>query len=97
MRMPKPEYLIGGAVLLAGLYMWTRGAKGAAQDVGEAVSGAIVGAADGVLTGTVTGVGQVVGIPKTNMTACEKAMAEGRTWDASFDCPAGTWLKYIWD
>lgn len=34
-------------------------------------------------------------IPKTNMTECERAMAEGRTWDASFACPAGTFIDYL--
>jgi hypothetical protein len=38
-------------------------------------------------------VGEVVGIPRTNETECEKALREGRTWDASFACPAGTWLS----
>lgn len=34
-------------------------------------------------------------IPKTNMTECERAMAEGRTLDASFACPAGTFIDYL--
>ena len=37
--------------------------------------------------------GEVIGIPRTNETECQKALREGRTWDASFACPAGTWLS----
>lgn len=95
MKLPNinPAYVIGGGVLLAMGYVWMRGAKGVATDIG----GAVVDVADGVLSGAVTGVGSVVGVPQTNLTKCQKAMAEGRTWDASFDCPASTWIKYLWD
>lgn len=37
-----------------------------------------------------------IGVPKTNPTECEKAKAEGRTWDASYACSAGDFLKYVW-
>ncbi|TXC66019.1 hypothetical protein FSC37_09170 [Piscinibacter aquaticus] len=40
------------------------------------------------------GIGQAIGIPATNETECERARREGRTWDASFACPAGTFLSY---
>lgn len=66
--------------------------KGLAADAGVAVGSAAVDLADGVATGVVTSIGEEVGIPKTNMTECEKAIAEGRTWDASFACPAGTFI-----
>jgi hypothetical protein len=36
--------------------------------------------------------GDLLGIPRTNETECEKALREGRKWDASFACPAGTFL-----
>jgi hypothetical protein len=99
MKLPQinVSLVLGGAVAAGLLYMWARGPAKAAQDVGQAVGGAVVGAVDGVLSGVVIGGGQVIGVPKTSMTKCQKAMAEGRTWDASFDCPAGTWLKYLWD
>lgn len=38
-------------------------------------------------------VGDAIGLPRTNETECQKALREGRTWDASFACPAGTFLK----
>nr|WP_315540506.1 hypothetical protein [uncultured Comamonas sp.] len=37
-----------------------------------------------------------LGVPRTNMTECERAKAEGRTWDASFVCPAGDFIKYLY-
>lgn len=91
-----PEMMMAGAALLAVAYFWMRGAKQAGQDIGEGISGAVVGTVDGVLSGTVKGVGEMVGVPKTNMTECERAKAEGRTWDASFACPAGDFIKYWW-
>lgn len=97
MTLPKTEYLIGGAVLIGIVYLMTRGAAGAARDIGSAAGGAVVGAVDGVLSGSIFGLGESFGIPVTNMTECERAKAEGRTWDASFACPAGSFIKYLWD
>lgn len=37
--------------------------------------------------------GELVGIPRTNETECQKALREGRTWDASFACDAGTFIS----
>ncbi|MBV6324359.1 hypothetical protein [Duganella violaceipulchra] len=39
--------------------------------------------------------GDLLGIPRTNETECEKALREGRTWDASFACPAGTFIGSV--
>jgi len=61
----------------------------------EALGRGLVNAADGLVSGTVKGVGSLVGVPDTDEQKCAAAMAAGRTWDASFYCPAGTWLKYI--
>lgn len=94
----RPSYIIAAA-LVGGALLWrlkNRIEQGGAVGIGEAVGGAAVDLANGVITGTVTGVGQAVGIPKTNMTECEKAKAEGRTWDASFACPAGDFISYLW-
>lgn len=60
-----------------------------------ALGGAAVDAVDGVLSGVVVGIGERVGIPATSETECERAMREGRTWDASFACPAATFIKYL--
>lgn len=76
-----------GVLALLALYVAKKGVAGAAAGAvaaaGEAASGAVVG------------IGQVIGIPATNETECERAKREGRTWDASFACPAGDFLGYV--
>lgn len=79
-----------GAVLLVSIF---KNAKALGYTVGQGA----VDLADGVVSGTVTGIGEAVGIPKTNLSDCERAKAEGRTWDASFACPAGDFLNYWWN
>lgn len=66
-------------------YVYTRGAKAAAV----AATGLVTDAAAGV----VIGAGKAVGIPETDESECAKALREGRMWDASFACPAGTFIK----
>lgn len=61
----------------------TNVAAGAVGVLGDAAAGAVIG------------IGDQIGIPRTDQTECEKAIAEGRTWDASFACPAGTFLKSV--
>lgn len=90
--IPTLYVIAGGAVLAALAFVAWRGAGA----TGQAIGGAAVDLADGVLGGVVQGAGQIVGIPPTNLTECEKAKAEGRTWDASFACPAADFLKYVW-
>lgn len=81
----KPEYVMGGAVLLAIAYMWARGAKGVGADIGGAVvdmaSGIVSGtanAADQVLSGAVIGAGKAVGLPATSVDACTASIQEFR-------------------
>ena len=90
----RPAYLLAGAAVVAALAWrtWQRPAE-----AGQAVGGAVVDLADGIVSGVVVTVGEKVGIPATNQTECQKAKAEGRTWDASFACPAGDFLRYLWN
>ncbi len=37
--------------------------------------------------------GELVGIPRTNQTQCQQDLAAGNWWDASFSCPAGTFIS----
>lgn len=64
---------------------------------GESLAGALGGAAVGAVVdtgvGVVHGIGDVVGIPRTEQSQCDADIAAGRTWDASFSCPAGRWLS----
>lgn len=92
MKLTTPYLIAGGAVAAALLYVMSKGAK----ETGAAIGSAAVDMANGIVSGAVVNVGQAVGVPATNQTACEKAKAEGRTWDASFDCPAADFLKYLW-
>lgn len=94
--MLKEDLIVFG--ILGALGVLVVGAVAAnAKEVGTAVGTAAVDLVDGVVTGTVTSTGEAVGIPKTNQTECEKAKAEGRTWDASFACPAGDFLRYVFN
>lgn len=60
-------------------------AGSAAQSAVEAVGAAGVG--------VVKGIGSVLGVPDTNRSACEADIASGRWLDASFSCPAGTFIN----
>lgn len=51
--------------------------------------------AQGAASDAVLSVGDVLGVPRTNETECQRAIREGRTWDASFACPAGTFIKSL--
>lgn len=64
--------------------------------VADVVAGA-VDAVGNAGAGVAIGIGDVIGVPRTNETECEKAIREGRTWDASFACPAGTFIKSIFN
>lgn len=97
MKATTDAKLIAAALLVgaAGLWWITRrvqssgGIAGAAQGLAAGAVRAIEGAA----VGTVKGIGSAVGIPDTNRTTCEADIAAGRWWDASFSCPAGTFIN----
>ena len=80
--------VLGGALLL---WMYEKGVGGVAQSV---ATGAVQ-AAGGLAAGAVIGASSVVGIPQTSMTKCQKDLAAGDYWSASFDCPAGTFVKGV--
>jgi hypothetical protein len=77
-----------GAVLVLGYLLFVRGA---AASAGQAIGSSVVGAG----TGTVIGIGEGLGIPQTDQTQCQKDIAAGDMWNASFSCPAGTFLKNV--
>ena len=81
----------GAALGLFLLYkIVSRGVAGAAEDLTRGV----VNAAGGVVTGAVVGAGEVVGIPPTSQDKCVEDIYAGRSWDASFSCPAAVFLRY---
>lgn len=69
--------------------------NGGIQGVAAGAVSAAVGAVGDAASGAVLGIGDAFGVPRTDMTACEQAIAEGRTWDASFACPAGDFIKSV--
>lgn len=86
-----PYLIAAGAVAAALLWASSKGAKG----TGQAIASGAIDLADGVISEPVFVVGEVLGIPRTNLSECDKAKAEGRTLDASFKCPAGDFIKYL--
>lgn len=85
------KYIVAGvAVALAAVLILVKknGVEGAGVAVGEAAADAV----GGVVSGAAQGVGDWFGLPRTDETECEKAMREGRYWDASFVCPAGDFI-----
>ncbi|MBT2180486.1 hypothetical protein KKP06_21970 [Ralstonia pickettii] len=97
--MERGHYLgfaIGAGLIFAGwLWLKKKDTGQLAQDAAAGVVGAVANVAAGAATGTVLGIGDVLGVPRTNLSACEQAKADGRTWDASFACPAGDFLGYV--
>lgn len=86
-----PLYIIGGGALL----FIAMAATGTGKAVGKTIGGGAVDLVDGVVSGAVVGTGEVFGIPATNVSQCQADMAAGKTWAASFSCPAKTFIKYI--
>jgi hypothetical protein len=85
-----PGWLVAvGVAAAAGAAFWlySRGVAGIA-------SAAVGAVADGA-AGAVIGAGKVVGIPETEAGQCAADRAAGRTWDASFSCPAGDFLAHV--
>lgn len=80
---------IGAGVLVLGAwYLQSR-----LGEVAQALPGVVADVGSGLVLGT----GDVLGIPRTDETECQRAIREGRTWDASFACDAGTFIKSVFD
>lgn len=99
--MENAKFVLLGAGAAALVLLYIAKKKAAVADVaaavGEAVGGIAWGITDGAVSGVVYGVGDAIGLPRTDETECERAKREGRTWDASFACPAGDFIKYLWN
>jgi len=77
-----------GVLILGAWYMSSR-----LPEMAEALPGVIADTGAGLIIGT----GDILGLPRPNETACQAAIREGRTWDASFACPAGTWIESLFN
>lgn len=96
---PQTPFILGAiAVATLGLvYVMRKGTGNVAQDLGQTIGTGAVDMASGITSGVVYGISDSVGVPRTDLSACDKARAEGRTLDASFACPAGTFIKYLFN
>lgn len=87
--------LVVGSLVLKKKIDDAGGFGGLAQDVAVGAVDTAVEVVNGAASGVVLGIGDQVGIPRTELNACELAIKEGRTWDASFACPAGRFIEYL--
>jgi hypothetical protein len=75
-----------GALLLLVIVKYSR-------DIGKKAGETAAGTVGDFAAGVVVGIGKQFGIPDTDAAKCARALAEGRTWDASFACPASDFIK----
>ncbi len=88
MKISNDTALIGAAALAGlGLIWWVTRPGNAAK-----LAQGAVGLAGEAATGTVIGLGKAVGVPETNQAQCQKDLAAGAWWAASFSCPASDYL-----
>lgn len=86
----KAETLVAAAALGAAvLYVAAKRKPG--ESMGAAAGRVVVGAAADAGVGAVKAIGEQVGIPDTNTTQCDRDLAAGDMWAASFSCPASRW------
>lgn len=89
--------LYAGAAMVGGLVLYVIAKKRPGESIAGAVGRTAAGAVGSVTVGGVKGLGDLVGIPDTNMTQCQKDVQAGRMWDASFSCPASTFVKAVFN
>ncbi len=93
MKMATDTKLIA-LVALAGVgAIWWLTRTGSAQNLASGAVAAVGNAGVGV----VKGLGTLVGIPDTSQTQCDRDIAAGHYWDASFSCPAGRFIGAGYD
>lgn len=89
--------LIAGAAIAGAALLYILVKRKAGEPLASTAGRELVGAAAGVATGAVTGLGSLVGIPQTSVSQCESDRAAGRTWAASFSCPASDFVGYVFN
>lgn len=92
----KNAILIGGA-LIGGVMLYTIAKRKPGESLAATAGRELVGAVGDAGAGAVIGVGSFFGIPETNTTQCERDLAAGRTWDASFSCAATTFVGSLFN
>lgn len=89
--------LYGGALLIGGLTLYTLAKMKPGESLAGAAGRAAAGAVGDVATGAVKGLGAVFGIPETSADQCTRDLDAGRTWDASFSCPASRFIGGVFN
>lgn len=92
-----PVMGIGAGVVLALIMARKISLIPPVADLASGAASVVVDVADGALRGTVEGLGLVIGIPKTDLNKCQRDVQNGDMWEASFSCPAKTFLGAAWD
>lgn len=88
----KLQLAVAGAAVIAFLLV-----RNNLKEVAASTVKAGIGAMGEVGTGVIVGIGDVIGVPRTSETECERAMREGSAWEASKYCDGITYFKYIWN
>lgn len=87
--------LYAGAAVVGGLVLYVIIKKRPGESLASGAGRAVVGAVNDVAVGGVKGIAQIFGIPDTNDTQCQRDRAAGRTYEASFSCPASEFIGHV--
>jgi hypothetical protein len=100
-EIPTSYLLAGGAVIAALWYIKSKGAAG----IGRDIAAGTIELVDSVVSETVIAGAEVVGIPRTDKTECQKRIEEFRaapwyeqaylSFGVSANCSAGDYLKFV--
>ena len=90
----KTQLLIGGAVI-GGALLYLALKKKPGETMATTFGRQVVTATGDAAAGAIVGAGGLFGIPQTNQTKCQQDLAAGRTWDASFSCPASEFIAGV--
>ncbi len=88
--------LYAGAALAGGVALYVLSKKATGESFAGSLGRNAASAVGDAAAGAIKGLGGVFGIPDTSMTQCQADLAAGRTWDASFSCPAVQFVGGIW-
>lgn len=92
------KYLVVGGVLVGvGVLAYILVKKQPGQSFASAAGSGAVTAVTDATAGVVTGLGQLVGIPLTSQSQCDKDLAVGDSWAASFSCPASRFVGSVFN
>lgn len=90
-----PNWALFAAAAGVALYVLKKGSlQAAAADAAAAVVGATGSVVGGAASGVVLGVGDLVGVPRTDLQACQLAIRSADNLAASQYCSAGVFARW---